>query len=306
MDTQSLQAFVEVAERGSFSIAAAQLHLTQPAVSKRIASLEQELDCRLFDRIGRSVTLTESGRALLPRAQRILLDLRDAERSLQDLRGGVAGTLSMGISHHLGLHRLPPVLAQFSRDYPDVRLDIAFLDSEEVSSLVQQGRLELGVITLAPSQSTLAQIPVWRDELRVAVAPQHPLAPAQPTTRARPVDVATLSRHRAILPGLNTFTGQIISQLFRQQQLPLDIAMSTHYLETIKMMTAIGLGWSVLPRTLIDDSLCELRLAGQSLSRDLGCVHHPERSLSNAARAFLDTLRAAADRPAGRSPGRRP
>lgn len=285
MDTQLLQAFAAVAEHGSFSAAAEQLHLTQPAVSKRVALLENQLGCSLFDRIGRQTTLTEAGRALLPHAQLVLQELRAARRHIQDLRGGVTGLLSMGISHHMGLHRLPEVLKRFSQQYPDVRLDIDFLDSEEAYERVLLGEVELGVITLAPVEKPpLQQTPIWKDELVVAVARNHPLATQQ---RVGP---RALSQYRAILPGLNTYTGRIVKALFEQQQLPLDVSMSTNYLETIKVMVSIGLGWSVLPRTLLDDSLCGLALTGQKLSRDLGVVTHRERSLSNAAAAFLELL----------------
>lgn len=295
MDTQLLQAFTSVAESGSFSIAAEQLHLTQPAVSKRIALLESQLDSRLFDRVGRQITLTEAGRALLPHAQSVLQEIRSAKRHIQDLRGGVTGVLTMGISHHLGLHRLPPILKQFTRDYPDVRLDIDFLDSEEAYERVLLGEVEMGLITLAPeAKPSLDQIILWRDDLVVTVAPDHPLA------QAKKLNLSALSEHRAILPGLNTYTGRIIKELFDTQRLPLDIAMSTNYLETIKMMVAIGLGWSVLPKTLLDNSLQGLQIhdaaiSMKSLKRNLGVVIHRERNLSNAAGALLKLLQSQSD-----------
>lgn len=291
MDTQLLHAFAAVAEGGSFSMAAEQLNLTQPAVSKRIAQLEAQLDSRLFDRFGRQVTLTEAGRALLPHAQTILQEIRSARRHIQDLRGGVTGVLTMGISHHLGLHRLPPLLRQFTHAYPEVRLDIDFLDSEEAHERVLLGEVEMGVITLAPeAKPSLEHIPLWRDELVATAAPDHPLA------AVGRLSLRDLSEHRAILPGLNTYTGRIIKGLFETRRLPLDIAMSTNYLETLKMMVSIGLGWSVLPRTLVDDSLRilslpELSPKGRPLGRDLGVVIHRDRSLSNAANALLELLR---------------
>jgi DNA-binding transcriptional LysR family regulator len=285
MDTQLLQAFAAVADHGSFSIAAEQLHLTQPAVSKRVALLESQLGCNLFDRIGRQTTLTEAGRALLPHAQLVLQEIRAARRHIQDLRGGVTGLLSMGISHHMGLHRLPAVLKRFSQQYPEVRLDIDFLDSEEAYERVLLGEVEIGVITLAPEEKpSLQQTAIWKDELVVTVARNHPLA-GQSRVSAR-----ALSQYRAILPGLNTYTGRIIKTLFEQQQLPLDVSMSTNYLETIKVMVSIGFGWSVLPKTLLDNNLCGLALVGQKLTRNLGVVTHRERSLSNAASAFLALL----------------
>ena len=285
MDTQSLQAFLSVAECNSFSAAAEQLHLTQPAVSKRIAALEKLLDAKLFDRIGRHIHLTEAGRALLPEAQRILQDIREARRRIDDLRGSVSGRLSMGISHHIGLHRLPPVLRKFSQRYPDVQLDIDFMDSEQAHHRILHGEMDLAVITLSPSQEEhLSFIPVWEDQLTVAVANDHPLSSANTVTPEM------LSQHTALPPGLNTYTGQIIKRLFDDAGLEMDIGMSTNYLETIKVMVSIGLGWSILPQTLLDDSVTALGLKNMQLSRTLGCVHHKNRSLSNAAQAFLALL----------------
>ena len=289
MDTQALQAFAAVARSGSFSAAAEQLFLTQPAISKRIALLEQQLDSRLFDRVGRQVLLTEAGRALLPHAESVLRELQLAQRHLHDLRGGVTGVLALGISHHLGLHRLPPLLQRFIRQYPEVRLDIEFLDSEQAYDKVLRGELELGIITLAPEEKPpLQQQRVWRDELVVAVANNHPRA-AQ-----RRVSARALSQHRAILPGLNTYTGQIVTKLFEQQRLTLDVALETNYLESIRSMVEIGLGWSILPRLMICDDLCGIALSGLALSRNLGVVSHRDRTLSNAGSALLQILQSEA------------
>jgi DNA-binding transcriptional LysR family regulator len=121
MDLANLNAFIAIAETGSFSGAGERLHLTQPAISKRIAGLEQQLKVRLFDRLGREVGLTEAGRALLPRAYQILNVLDDTRRALTNLTGEVSGRLTLATSHHIGLHRLPPLLREFTRRYPTWR-----------------------------------------------------------------------------------------------------------------------------------------------------------------------------------------
>ncbi|WP_372778638.1 LysR family transcriptional regulator [Litorivivens sp.] len=286
MDTQTLRAFLTVAECQSFTEAAELMHLTQPAISKRLSNLEQQLEHRLFDRIGRKVSLTEAGEALLPQARAILLAMANAERSVRDLDGSVGGKLSMGISHHIGLHRLPPVLRYFTRTYPEVRLDIDFMDSEQAHDMILHGELDLAVITLSPEQEpNLESFAVWEDPLTVATALDHPLASRKAVT------LRELQQHTAIPPGLNTYTGQIIKRLFDEAGLKMDIAMSTNYMETIKVMVSIGLGWSILPATLIDDSVEALTLKGHQLSRTLGCVHHRNRSLSNAAEAFIKVLK---------------
>ncbi|MBH2035650.1 MAG: LysR family transcriptional regulator [Pseudomonadales bacterium] len=290
MDLASLNAFIAIAETGSFSLAGERLHLTQPAISKRIAGLEQQLKVRLFDRLGREINLTEAGRALLPRAYQILGVLDDTRRALSNLSGEVTGRLTLATSHHIGLHRLPPLLRAFTRAHPQVALDIQFLDSEVAYEEVLHGRAELAVITLAPeTREPVRAVGVWDDPLDFVAAPEHPLACIGPVT------LADVARHPAVFPGGNTFTHHIVRRLFEAEGLTPNIGMSTNYLETIKMMVSIGLAWSVLPRTMLDEQVARLPLAGIQLHRRLGYILHSERTLSNAAKAFMALLDAQAD-----------
>ncbi|MNF35415.1 HTH-type transcriptional activator CmpR [compost metagenome] len=290
MDLASLNAFIAIAETGSFSEAGERLHLTQPAVSKRIASLEQQLSVRLFDRLGREVSLTEAGRALLPRAYQILNVLDDTRRALSNLSGDISGRLTLATSHHIGLHRLPPLLRAFTRAYPQVALDIQFLDSEVAYEEILHGRVELAVITLAPETALPVQaVPVWNDPLDFVAAPEHPLS------RDKTIFLPDVARHPAVFPGGNTFTHHIVRRLFEAEGLTPNIAMSTNYMETIKMMVSIGIAWSVLPRTMLDDSVVRLPLQDIQLSRQLGYILHTERTLSNAAKAFMALLDAQRD-----------
>lgn len=290
MDLATLNAFIAIAELGSFSEAAERLYLTQPAVSKRIASLEQQLSVRLFDRLGREVSLTEAGRALLPRAYQILNVLDDTRRALTNLNGEISGRLTLATSHHIGLHRLPPLLRAFTRAHPQVALDIQFLDSEVAYEEVLHGRAELAVITLAPeTREPVHAVAVWDDPLDFVAAPEHPLA------RSQAISLADVAHHPAVFPGGNTFTHHIVRRLFEAQGLTPNIAMSTNYLETIKMMVSIGLAWSVLPRTMLDEQVARLPLPGIQLTRQLGYISHTDRTLSNAARAFMNLLDAQRD-----------
>nr|WP_275298029.1 LysR family transcriptional regulator [Halomonas campisalis] len=280
-----MQAFLAVADSGSFSRAAEQLHLTQPAVSKRIAVLEEQVGARLFDRIGRRVGLTEAGRVLLPRARQILVMVDDSRRALGNLTGNVGGSLTLATSHHIGLHRLPPLLKAYTRDHPEVRLDLHFLDSEQAYQGVLDGELELAVVTLAPRPDPqLEAVPVWVDRLCFVCAPDHPLA-----ARGR-LALHELCAFDAVLPGPLTFTRTLIEARFAAAGLSLPVALSTNYLETLKMMTAIGLGWSLLPERLVAGELHELDVEHPPIHRPLGYLVHHSRTLSNAARAMLALL----------------
>ncbi len=298
MNLEGLTAFLAVAETGSFTGAAERLFLTQPAVSKRIALLEGDLDTRLFDRIGREVRLTEAGDALLPRARAILLTLEDTRRALHNLHSGeIEGTLTFGTSHHIGLHRLPPLLREYSTRYPKVQLDIHFIDSEEAWDDIIAGRMELGIVTLPPkniaakgdSSTPLRTEKIWDDPLAVVAAADHPLASRQSVT------LRALSQHPAILPSDVTFTRRIVDAAFAAKGLSTPTAISTNYLETIKMMCAVGLGWSVLPASMIDAQVVALPVNELRIQRELGVVYHPGRTLSKAARAMVGMLQAARD-----------
>lgn len=286
MDTQHLHAFVAIAEQGSFSAAAEKLHLTQPAISKRIALLEDQLGTRLFDRIGRQVILTAAGKILLNKAQLILSEVAATQRAIADLRGEIQGQLSIATSHHVGLHYLPPVLREFSSLYSEVKLDLHFLDSEQAYEEILNSRYDLAVVTLSLEQDPrLETYSIWQDQLQFVAAPDHPLA-TQPH-----LQLADLTQHQAILPDLNTYTTKLVKNLFDQENLPLNINMVTNHLESIKMMLSIGLGWGVLPNRLIDHQVQRLNVKHKPLIRPLGIIHHKQRSLSNTAKAFIDLMK---------------
>lgn len=288
MDIAALHAFVEVAEHRSFSEAAEALYLTQPAVSKRVAQLEKELDTRLFDRIGRRVSLTATGAALLPHARRLLNDARELKRLVSDLSGEVRGRLIMGTSHHIGLHRLPGPLKRFTERFPAVELDIRFMDSEAACRAVETGDLELAIVTLPPEPPPqLAMQPIWDDPLAFMVGRDHPLAGRKALT------LGELLGYPAVLPGTTTYTRAILEKAVRAAGATLKVGMATNYLETLHMLVATGLGWSLLPATVLDEQVVEIRVDGFRLRRQLGAVTHRRRSLSNAARRMIEVCRSA-------------
>ncbi len=288
MDTQQLQAFIAVAECRSFSEAADRIHLTQPAVSKRVAALETQLGTRLFDRISRTVDLTEAGEALLPRARRILQEIADTQQSINDLSGDVSGRLRLAISHHIGLHRLPPVLKSFSSQFSQVSIDVDFMDSEKAYDGILHGDFEIAVITLAPEPHPKIEAnTIWRDPMAFMAAQDHPLAHAPEGT----LTLADLTVYPAILPAISTYTGRMIKALFDREEIAYPASIDTNYLETIRMMVSIGLGWSVLPKSMLETGVCEIPLNGIGLERQLGYIRHREKTPSNAGRAFLELLR---------------
>ncbi len=284
LDPQALKAFLTIAEYGSFSAAADKLFITQPAISKRIALLEAQLESRLFDRINKKVFLTEAGKALLPHAVAVLQAHKEANQAVHNAKGSIAGTLSIAFSHHIGLHRLPPYLKRFNELYPQVNLNIQFIDSEQAYDKIINGQIELGVITLTPSSlRDIKTTPLWKDPLIFVCSQDHELHLRDDVT------LNTLASLNAILPNENTYTGRMVAETFNKQNLTLNKSMSTNYLETIKMMVSIGLGWSILPKTMIEN-LERIHVPDTYIERTLGIIEHNGRDLSNAAFAFKELL----------------
>ncbi|MBQ0779308.1 LysR family transcriptional regulator [Thalassolituus sp.] len=285
MDTQSLKAFLAVAGHRSFSAAGEDLHLTQSAVSKRIQMLEQQIGVTLFDRHNRTISLTEAGHNLLPRARAILDLVTDTELHLVNMEGEVSGSLSLATSHHIGLHRLPPVLREFVQRYPSALLNLEFMGSERAYQAITLRQVELALTTLEESDAEdVAHIPLWQDTMVCVCAPDHRLVQLEHVT------LEDLASTPAILPQPDTITYRLVDEAFRERGLTLNAPMPTNYLETIKMMVSVGMGWSLLPQNMVDSQLHTLVWPGTSPIRHLGLIHLKHRTLSNAARAMIELL----------------
>ena len=283
MQLDELESFIQVARLKSFSAAAEQMHISQPAMSKRIQSLESRLGVAVFDRLGKRVQLTPAGELLVDKATAMLDLAKDIERDVGNLAQTVSGRLSMATSHHIGLHRLAPVLQAFTKTYPNVELDIQFEDSEVAHHLVRAGDIELAVVTLNPAgereQPDLETELIWQDPLCFVNAEPLPNV----------TSLSELATLPCILPGPNTFTGRIVTERFASEGLALKPALSTNYLETISMLVSVGVGWSVLPQTMAGE-LQQLSPECAPITRSLGSVTHAKRTLSNSANAFLRVL----------------
>ena len=281
MDSNALKAFVTIVDQGSFSEAAENLHLTQPAISKRLAALENQLGTPLLERSHRQIRLTDAGARLLPHARRILDEVHNARLALQDGASEVSGHLALIASHHIGLHHLPAWLQRLSREYPEVSLGLQFMDSEGAYDQMRKRTAELAFVTLSESMDQSFEVHVrWEDRMAFVVSPDHPLAQLDSP------GLAELSRYDALLPEAGTATYRTVSRLFLDADLPLNLPMPTNYMETLKVMAGVGLGWSVLPVNMVDESLKVVPVPHR-VSRFLGAIGLRGRTLSPQARALL-------------------
>ena len=290
MDINNLHAFIEVAEKKSFSRSAESLKLTQPAVSKRIAALETELDSRLFDRVGRSVHLTEAGKVLLPSALRISSEVSRIENEIVTLGSEVGGKLSIGAAEHVGLDRLATMLKTYKENYPDVEIDIQFLKSDEALEKIENGLLDICLCSVNVNHnegnvhSNLLNIQAWKENLQVVVEKSHPLAFRSSVT------VEELARYPGILPQPHSAIRQSIDHLMTKNAVTAEIAMEAVDFQTTRSMAIAGLGWAFLPESEHDDSLAVIDMSDLHVGCSVALVRNSNRSISRAAKAFVTAL----------------
>ncbi|WP_313597420.1 LysR family transcriptional regulator [Psychrobacter sanguinis] len=286
MNTTNLTTFITVMQTGSISGAAEKLFITQPAVSKRIKNLEDEFKVTLFDTLGRGIVPTAAANELLPHAKRWLDGYDNFKINIQNSQQTISGKLVIGTSHHIGLHHLPPVLKQFIQMYPSVQLEVHFVDSEAAHKAVLDGELSLAFLTLPPVyDKRLTYHTLWSDPLFFVTGTLSPLA------KKSNVTLEQLAHYSAILPAANTFTSQITLAEFAKQNLKPYATMTTNPLESIRMLVSVGLGWSVLPQTLINHELATIDMAKDlELQRYLGAVINPSLTRSASVDALMQML----------------
>lgn len=184
MELRHLRYFEAVARHSHVTRAAAELHIAQPALSKQISQLERELGITLFDRVGRSLRLTEAGEALLPYARAILAQVEEARAAMAERIGLKAGRVSIGAPPTVGSHLLPPLLAAFHQRYPGITLRLHEAGIQSLLDLLEAGLTDLAVVALPVSDELLTVTPLLNEPLVLIVSPMHPLAGRSEVTMA--------------------------------------------------------------------------------------------------------------------------
>ena len=289
MDFYQLLYFRKVAEARSVSRAAEELLITQPAVSKQMKALEDELGEKLFDRIGKKVFLTKAGDVLYAYADRILRSVDDAGKAVKALSEGCSGELLIGTSDHISIHRLPHVLKSYITAFPKVGLKLRCQRSETILGMVRKNVVDIGVITLPGPEKNLVSRVIWEDPMSLVFPRKHPLESLK-TIRLRDTLV-----YGMILPERGTTTRKAIDSAFARRKMAPDVAMEVAYIETIKGLVKAGLGISILPDKAVEQEvkanvLVKAGIQDASFSRSLGVVYLKDKFLSRPATEFLKWL----------------
>jgi len=285
MDFAQLTTFLEVAKSASFSRAGKKVFLSQPAVSAQVRQLELEYGTKLFDRVGKKVRLTSAGDALLEFAERLLALRNESLRALADQANTPRGTLLIGANEATCLYVLPDVFAEYHRLYSDVQINIYRNFSQKVLEKVEDGSVDVGIVTLPIKSPSLKTHSIFRDRLLLMVSPQNPLA------KKKVVHASEIIEQPLIFPKTG-FTRQMLDKIFRPYRSQLHITMELASVGMIKRFVAANLGVSLISETFARDEVRAgeaklIPIADLELWRELGLVYRRDRTLPRAATAFI-------------------
>jgi DNA-binding transcriptional LysR family regulator len=289
MDFSQLVTFLEVAKLGSFSRAGQKVFRSQSAVSAQIRQLEQEYGDRLLDRSGKDVTLTPAGRVLLAYAER-LIQLRDESKlAVSDHGGAPRGKLVVGANEATCLYVLPDVFAKYCSLHPEVRLSIYRNFSYKIIEKLENGSIDVGIVTLPVKSAKLKTTSIFRDQLMWMVSPQNPLA------KHEVVSISEIAKQPMLLPKTG-YTRRLMDKLLRPHESDLQVRMELPSVGMIKSFVAAGLGVSLVSASFARDQVLAGRvklipLKDKELWRELGLVYRRDRTLTQAARTFVTTVR---------------
>lgn len=289
MDVRNLNCLVEVVRRGGFSRAGAALHVTQPAVSKAVKALEEELGQQLLVRQGRKVALTDAGRVVYERAQGILAALRSIEEDVGEVRAVRRGRVRFGVPPMVGAAFFPPVLHDFREAYPGVALELREEGARRVEALVRDGEIDVGATVLPTDAVAFEVVPLMKDVLRAVVPPRSPLA------RRRSLALRDLERTPFVLYRADFALHGHILDACRHAGFTPQVAAESSQWDFMAAMVAADVGVALLPRTIclrLDPGRVRVvPLADPVLRWDLALVWRRDRHLSPAARAFVEVVR---------------
>jgi DNA-binding transcriptional LysR family regulator len=288
MDFDQLVTFLEVVKLGNFSRAGQKVLRSQSAVSAQIRQIEEEYGERLLDRSGKSVRLTPAGEVFFEYVQRMMTLYQESKRAVADQGQQPRGVLAVGANEATCLYVLPNVFARYCQLYPDVQISIYRNFSRKILERVNDGSIDVGVVTLPVKSPGLKVRAINRDRLMLMVDAKNPLA------KMKSVSVEVAAEQPQLYPKTG-YTRQLLDKLFRPYQSHLKVRMELPSVGMIKSFVTAGLGVSLISSRYAADEVKAgtaklVEIEDQDLWRELGVVYQSNRTLPRSAKAFVDLI----------------
>jgi DNA-binding transcriptional LysR family regulator len=288
IDTLGVQAFVAIAESGSFNRAAAALSITQSALSRRLRGLETNLGVRLIERTTRSVALSRSGEGFLPQARRLLSELAASLNEIRETGNATRGDVTLACVPTMGVHYLPEVLREYAVHFPNNRIRLLDHASSAVAEAVLSREAEFGINVARLRHADLDSTPLLQDSFVLVCRRDHPLA------QNRRVSWQQLQGHRLIFPGASSSNEPLLEQALGVEHRSLAIFYEVQRSSTAVGLVAQGVGIAVVPRLAMQDgaypSLRVVELIAPTVSRTFNLLTRKGAVLSPAARNLYELL----------------
>ncbi len=286
LDSRQVRAFCALARTGSFTQAARELHLTQSGISHSMKALEADIGCRLLDKLGKKIVLTQAGEQLLHHAKKILQEMKTARETLGHLGKWGRGRLRLGASTTACQHIIPPVLREFKESFPEHAITIEPGDTPELLASLLNQRIDLALSLAASHEPQLEFHPLFTDELHFIVAALHPWA------KAGRVERPEIPRQNYILYNKHSITFRLIEDYFRREQMVLNTVIELGSMEATKELVKLGIGASILApwiaqKEIEEGSLVALPLGRRKLLRRWGILHWRGKRLNLAEETFI-------------------
>jgi LysR family hydrogen peroxide-inducible transcriptional activator len=291
MEFHQLRYVCAIAETGSFSRAAERCHVAQPSLSQQVLKLEEDLGAKLFDRLGRSVRLTEAGRAFLPHARSILHQMEAARTGVEDKRTDVRGSVTVGVIPTIAPYLMPQSVAAFSKKYPDAKLRIL----EETTPVLVEGlrnlSIDVAILALPLRHKEFQMYPLRTEPLYAALARDHPRA------GAKNLSLRELRGEQFVmLRDGHCFRDLSVAACTRAKVNP-RIAFESGQFSSLLGMVAAGVGVSLVPEMALDkNARCSyVRISDAQASRTIVAAVLRSRSFNRVQQSFLEHVRVARD-----------
>ena len=292
MDLHRLEVFCKVVEFKSFTKASKAVFLSQPTVSEHIRWLEDALNVRLVDRLGREVLPTQAGKILYNYAQKILQLKDEAIQAIERYSGNLSGHLYIGASTIPGTYILPAILGLFKAKFPQIQTTLRIAGSRTVAESVISGDAELGIIGAHWSEPNLEWKKVFDDTLTLVVYPTHPFA------KKKKISISELDGERFIFREHNSGTQKVMLQLMEERGFnpkKLAVVCEMGSTEAVKQSIKAHIGVAILSKRAVAEDLAagnlvEVKIAGNNMNRPFYCISRKKRDLSPLCLAFYDFL----------------
>lgn len=289
MDIHHLKIFVSVYKNRSFTKASEELHISQPTISEHVKNLESSLDCKLFDRLGRSIMPTAEGDVLYPKALQLLDDLDLIQEEITAAGTGIKGKLVIGASTIPGTYILPRVAFSFKKQYPDIAFEIIMEDSAKINSMILQHELLCGIVGARITSDKLDYFPLIEDEIILVSAPK-----VQP---AKSVSLDKLATMPFLQREIGSGTRQTFENFLAQKisTSNFNIVATLGSTSAVKQAVKEGLGVSVISRIAVQEELDsgilhEIPIRNMEMKRNFYLVRQNKRTLPPQYSAFCKHL----------------